>query len=150
MLPVWPIPDHVIQCLPKHRHQEFLRFLDQIDASVDPELDVHLVLDNYGTHKHAEVKKWLTQRPRYQLHFTPTSSSWLNQIERWFAEIFASTRAKRTNVSCVRSRWRQAKKVASLRLCSRQNTRTGRPLFSCAVPGGRHRSGNQAARRDSQ
>jgi transposase len=75
------------QCQPKHRHQEFLRFLDQIDASVEPELDVHLVLDNYGTHKHPEVKKWLEQRPRYHLHFTPTSSSWLNQIERWFAEI---------------------------------------------------------------
>ena len=75
------------QCQPKHRHQEFLRFLNQIDASVEPELNVHLVLDNYGTHKHPEVKKWLTQRPRYQLHFTPTSSSWLNQIERWFAEI---------------------------------------------------------------
>ena len=75
------------QCQPKHRHQEFLRFLDQIDASVEPELDVHLVLDNYGTHKHPEVKKWLSERPRYRLHFTPTSSSWLNQIERWFAEI---------------------------------------------------------------
>jgi len=75
------------QCQPKHRHQEFLRFLDQIDASVDSKLDVHLVLDNYGTHKHPEVKKWLAQRPRYRIHFTPTSSSWLNQIERWFAEI---------------------------------------------------------------
>jgi transposase len=75
------------QCQPKHRHQEFLRFLEQIDASVEQELDVHLVLDNYGTHKHPEVKKWLSQRPRYRLHFTPTSSSWLNQIERWFAEI---------------------------------------------------------------
>jgi transposase len=75
------------QCQPKHRHQEFLRFLEKIDASVESGLDVHLVLDNYGTHKHPEVKKWLAQRPRYQLHFTPTSSSWLNQIERWFAEI---------------------------------------------------------------
>jgi transposase len=75
------------QCQPKHRHQEFLRFLDRIDESVEPELDVHMVLDNYGTHKHPEVKKWLAQRPRYRLHFTPTSSSWLNQIERWFAEI---------------------------------------------------------------
>lgn len=75
------------QCQAKHRHQEFLRFLDQIDASVDSKLDVHLVLDNYGTHKHPEVKKWLAQRPRYRIHFTPTSSSWLNQIERWFAEI---------------------------------------------------------------
>jgi transposase len=75
------------QCQPRHRHQEFLRFLDRIDESVDPSLDIHLILDNYGTHKHPEVKKWLVERPRYPVHFTPTGSSWLNQIERWFAEI---------------------------------------------------------------
>jgi transposase len=75
------------ECHPRHRHQEFLGFLDRIDESVDATLDVHLVLDNYGTHKHPEVKKWLAERPRYHVHFTPTSSSWLNQIERWFAEI---------------------------------------------------------------
>lgn len=75
------------QCQRRHRHQEFLRFLDCIDESVDPSLDIHLVLDNYGTHKHPEVKKWLIERPRYHVHFTPTGSSWLNQIERWFAEI---------------------------------------------------------------
>jgi transposase len=75
------------ECLPRQRHQEFLKFLERIDQSVDPALAVHLVLDNYGTHKHPKVKKWLAARPRYHLHFTPTSSSWLNQIERWFAEI---------------------------------------------------------------
>src|SRR5271154_2051180 len=75
------------ECQPRHRHQEFLRFLASIDQSIDFGLDIHLVLDNYGTHKHPEVKKWLTARPRYHVHFTPTSSSWLNQIERWFAEI---------------------------------------------------------------
>ena len=75
------------ECQSRHRHQEFLRFLSRIDQSVDPNLDIHLVLDNYGTHKHPEVKKWLAARPRYHVHFTPTSSSWLNQIERWFAEI---------------------------------------------------------------
>jgi transposase len=75
------------ECQPRHRHQEFLRFLSRIDQSVDPGLEIHLVLDNYGTHKHPEVKKWLAKRPRYSLHFTPTSSSWLNQVERWFAEI---------------------------------------------------------------
>jgi transposase len=75
------------ECQPRHRHQEFLNFLDRIDQSVDAELAIHLVLDNYGTHKHPEVKKWLAARPRYHVHFTPTSSSWLNQIERWFAEI---------------------------------------------------------------
>ncbi len=75
------------QCQRRHRHQEFLRFLDCIDESVDPSLDIHLVLDNYGTQKHPEVKEWLIERPRYHVHFTPTGSSWLNQIERWFAEI---------------------------------------------------------------
>jgi transposase len=77
----------IAECQPRHRHQEFLRFLNRIDQSVDAALDIHMVLDNYGTHKHPEVKKWLAARPRYHLHFTPTSSSWLNQIERWFAEI---------------------------------------------------------------
>ena len=77
----------IAECRPRHRHQEFLRFLDRIDESVNPSWEIHLVLDNYGTHKHPEVKKWLADRPRYQVHFTPTSSSWLNQIERWFAEI---------------------------------------------------------------
>jgi transposase len=75
------------ECQPRHRHQEFLRFLDHIEESVESGLDIHLVLDNYGTHKHPHVKKWLLQRPRYHVHFTPTSASWLHQIERWFAEI---------------------------------------------------------------
>jgi transposase len=75
------------ECQPRHRHQEFLNFLDWIDQSVDGELAIHLILDNYGTHKHPEVSKWLAARPRYHVHFTPTRSSWLNQIERWFAEI---------------------------------------------------------------
>jgi transposase len=77
----------IADCQPRHRHQEFLRFLERIDASVAAGLEIHLVLDNYGTHKHPEVKKWLSDRPQYHVHFTPTSSSWLNQIERWFAEI---------------------------------------------------------------
>jgi transposase len=77
----------IAECQPRHRHQEFLRFLDRIDAAVEHHLDIHLVLDNYGTHKHPDVKQWLKDRPRYHIHFTPTSSSWLNQIERWFAEI---------------------------------------------------------------
>lgn len=75
------------ECKPRHRHQEFLLFLERIDQAIDPDLDVHLVLDNYGTHKHPKVKKWLAARSRYHVHFTPTGSSWLNQVERWFAEI---------------------------------------------------------------
>jgi len=77
------------QCQPRHRHQEFLRFLYRIEASVDPTLAVHIILDNYGTHKHPEVKSWFAAHPRYHVHFTPTGSSWLNQSERWFAEITA-------------------------------------------------------------
>ena len=71
----------------RHRHQEFLRFLDQIDHHVPAGLDVHLVLDNYGTHKTPRVAAWCKKRPRYHLHFAPTSASWLNQIERWFGKI---------------------------------------------------------------
>jgi transposase len=77
----------IADCQPRHRHQEFLRFLERIDVSVAAGLEIHLVLDNYGTHKHPEVKKWLADRPQYHVHFTTTSSSWLNQVERWFAEI---------------------------------------------------------------
>lgn len=72
------------QCKPRHRHQEFLQFLKHIDANVPPELEIHLVVDNYATHKHAKVKRWLAARPRYHIHFTPTYASWLNQVEIWF------------------------------------------------------------------
>ena len=75
------------QCLPRHRHEEFLTFLKTIDAQVPEGLQVHLILDNYATHKHANVKKWLKKHPRFHLHFTPTSSSWLNQVERWFRDL---------------------------------------------------------------
>jgi transposase len=71
----------------RHRHQEFLRFLKLIDAAVPGDLDLHLVLDNYATHKTPEIHKWLLRHPRFHLHFTPTSSSWLNLVERWFAEL---------------------------------------------------------------
>lgn len=72
------------QCKPRHRHQEFLQFLNHLDANVPRHLDIHLVVDNYSTHKHAKVKRWLAARPRYQIHFTPTYASWLNQVEIWF------------------------------------------------------------------
>jgi len=75
------------RCQPYHRHQEFLGFLRQIEANVPPQLDIHLVLDNYSTHKHEKVKAWLARHPRFHLHFVPTYSSWLNQVERWFALI---------------------------------------------------------------
>jgi transposase len=72
------------QCKRRHRHQEFLQFLRHLDANVPPALDVHLVVDNYGTHKHPSVRRWLAARPRYHVHYTPTYASWLNQVEIWF------------------------------------------------------------------
>ena len=75
------------QCLDRHRHEEFLRFLRTVDKEVPKGLAVHMILDNYATHKHPDVKAWLAKHPRYHLHFTPTSSSWLNLVERWFREL---------------------------------------------------------------
>src|SRR5712675_1265543 len=74
-------------CMPRHRHREFLRFLKLIDHRTPPGLDLHLIVDNYATHKTPAVKRWLTAHPRFHLHFTPTSASWLNMVERFFAEI---------------------------------------------------------------
>ncbi|OAI73632.1 endonuclease DDE, partial [Ralstonia solanacearum] len=71
----------------RHRSSEFLQFLRTIDASVPAEMDVHLVMDNYGTHKTPSIKNWFARRPRFHVHFTPTSTSWLNQVERWFATL---------------------------------------------------------------
>ena len=73
--------------MPRHRHQEYLRFLNDIDAHVPKDLEVHLVVDNYATHKTPRVMRWLAKRPRFHLHFTPTYGSWLNQVERLFAEV---------------------------------------------------------------
>jgi transposase len=75
------------QCFPRHRHQEFLTFLRRLDNEFPEGLKLHLVLDNYGTHKHPKVQSWLKHHPRFTLHFIPTSSSWLNQVERWFGEL---------------------------------------------------------------
>ena len=71
----------------RHRSVEFRRFLDVIEAQVPADLDVHLILDNYGTHKTAIIRNWLAKRPRFHVHFTPTYGSWLNLVERWFAEL---------------------------------------------------------------
>ena len=74
----------ITQCKPRHRHQEFLQFLKYVDKNVPEDLDSHLVVDNYGTHKHPKVKRWLAARERYHIHYTPTYASWLNQVEIWF------------------------------------------------------------------
>ena len=92
---------HVIgNCMPRHRHQEFIRFLQTIDAETPPALELHLIVDNYGTHKHPRVRSWLGRHPRVHLHFTPTSSSWLNLVERWVRDLTAK-RLRRASFESV-------------------------------------------------
>jgi len=74
-------------CMPRHRHQEWIKFLVQIDNSTPPDVDLHLIADNYATHKHPKVQRWLKRHPRFHMHFIPTSSSWLNLVERWFRDL---------------------------------------------------------------
>ena len=74
-------------CMARHRHQEWIKFLAQIDASTPPDVDLHLIADNYATHKHPKVQRWLQRHPRFHMHFIPTSSSWLNLVERWFRDL---------------------------------------------------------------
>src|SRR5271167_3954411 len=75
------------KCMPRHRHKEWIKFLKLIDQETPEDLDLHLIVDNYSTHKHANVKAWLKRHPRFHVHFIPTASSWLNLVERWFREI---------------------------------------------------------------
>src|SRR3989338_10471197 len=75
------------ECMSRHRHQEFIRFLKRVDLDTPKDFELHLIVDNYCTHKHKRVKSWLARHPRFHLHFTPTSSSWLNMVERWFRDI---------------------------------------------------------------
>jgi putative transposase len=89
------------RCKPRRRHQEFLGFLNHVDANVPPELDIHLVVDNYATHKHVKVRQWLAARPRYHVHYTPTYSSWLNQVELWF-NIITQTAIRRGTFRSVK------------------------------------------------
>ncbi len=86
------------QCYPRHRASEFRCFLDEIEAAVPADLDVHLVLDNSATHKTKLIRDWLARRPHYHVHFTPTSASWINQVERWFGLL--TERAIRRGVHC--------------------------------------------------
>jgi transposase len=90
------------ECHRRHRHQEFLQFLHLVDSRVPPDVDVHLIMDNYGTHKSPKVVRWFARHPRYHLHFTPTSASWLNQVERWFADL-TEKRIRRGSFDSVRS-----------------------------------------------
>jgi transposase len=90
------------ECHRRHRHQEFLKFMESVDAKLPEAGEVHLVMDNYGTHKTPKVIRWFARHPRYHLHFTPTSGSWVNQVERWFAEI-TEKRIRRGSFTSVRS-----------------------------------------------
>ena len=91
------------QCLPRHRHQEFLRFLRTLDREFPRDLELHLILDNYQTHKHANVAAWLEKHPRFHLHFTPTSSSWLNLVERWFRDLTEKALRRGASPACPTS-----------------------------------------------
>ena len=88
------------ECMPRHRHQEFLRFLKTIEKQTDPDLELHFILDNYATHKHPKVKAWLEKNPRVHFHFLPTSASWMNLVERFFSEL-TQRQLKRLAVSSV-------------------------------------------------
>lgn len=88
------------ECFARHRHQEFLRFLRRIDAEFPGDVPLHLVMDNYGTHKHPDVQAWMKRHPRFVCHFVPTSSSWLNLVERWFGEL-TSKAVRRGSFSSV-------------------------------------------------
>jgi len=89
------------QCYERHRHQEFLKFLRRLDQEFPGETPLHLVMDNYGTHTHPKVQAWLSRHPRFLPHFVPTSSSWLNLIERWFGEL-PSKRVRRGSFCSVK------------------------------------------------
>ena len=88
-------------CMPRHRHQEFIRFLQLLNVKTPLDIALHLIVDNYGTHKHPRVQSWLKRHPRFHLHFIPTSSSWLNMVERWFGEI-TSKRIRRGSFKNVK------------------------------------------------
>ena len=87
-------------CMKRHRHQEWIKFLKLVDAQTPAELDLHLIADNYFTHKTPQVQRWLNRHPRFHMHFIPTSSSWLNLVERWFREI-TDKRIRRESFTCV-------------------------------------------------
>lgn len=121
----------VAGCKARHRHQEFLSFLRTIDKNVPEQLDVHLILDNYATHKHAKVKGWIAGHPRFQLHFTPTYSSWLNQVERWFGLITqrAIRRGSFTSVRALKQKIMDYVEVYNQTACPFQWTATAESIL---------------------
>ena len=118
---------HVIErCQARHTHTEFIAFLDTIDRQIPRRQDLHLILDHYGTHKHPTVKTWLTEHPRFQFHFTPTGASWLNLVERFFADI-TRKRLRRGTFRSVRAL------IAAIRTYIREHNRDPRPFIWTAT-----------------
>jgi putative transposase len=115
----------------QHRHQEFLDFLRQIDKQTPPELDMHLIVDNYITHKHGKVKAWLARTPRFHLHFTSTYSSWLNQVERWFALITERAIRRNSLTSGVSSSSRSSCSCGATTPTPRRSSGSPRPTQAC-------------------
>jgi len=109
------------ECMARHRHQEFLRFLRTVDRETPPELDLHLIVDNYGTHKHPRVKAWLAKHRRFHLHFTPTSASWLNLVERWLREL-SQKRIRRGSFASVQDL------IAAIKEYLAENNRQPKPF----------------------
>jgi len=110
----------------RHRHQELLQFLRHIDANVPPELDVHIIMDNYATHKHEKVRSWFARKSRYHVHFTPTYSSWLNQVETWFGII--------TRKAIRRGSFRSTKELAEkIDLFVKNHNRNAKPFMWTAT-----------------
>jgi hypothetical protein len=121
------------RCFAKHRTQEFRKFLDLIERSVPAELEVHLVLDNYATHKTELIKRWLAKRPRYHLHFTPTHGAWLNQIERWVRFAFPASNQARQSFLCWLSRSTPSPILSALTMRT-PNPFAGRKLLTKSLP----------------
>lgn len=116
----------IAQSKKRHRHQELLQFLRHIDANVPPELDVHIIMDNYATHKHEKIRSWIARRPRYHVHFTPTYSSWLNQVETWFGII--------TRKAIRRGSFRSTKELAKkIDLFVKNHNRNSKPFIWTAT-----------------
>jgi transposase len=114
-------------CKPRHRHQEFLEFMNEVDRKVPRRRAIHLILDNYGTHTHPKVNEWFAAHPRYSLHFVPTSASWLNLVERWFADI--------TRKQIRRGTYRSVNQlIRTILRYLRQNNDNPRPFLWTASP----------------
>jgi transposase len=114
------------ECMPRHRHQEYLKFLRKLDRESPSDLELHLVVDNYSTHKHDDVTDWLAQHPRFHIHYTPTSSSWLNLVERWFRELTLK-RLRRGNFTGVKEL------IAAIKEYLAQNNKQPKPFVWTAT-----------------